>query len=487
MQFPFGPFAPDAGETTSGALMVADGVMPLVDGYGPAPSLQTPMDAQALPDVPHGLISMFQRDGTNVVYGFTEAAAYELSSAYAWGNVGSGFVLTTGDDWSLAQFGNKLLSTNTSQGLMQYDIETPAGFLAIPTAGSPREIFTCANTVIGLDCLDDAGNRDNRLIRTSAIGNQNEWKKTGADYQQVEDGGRLVGGLDLKNASGLIFQDNALRLIQFGSGGAGQFSLQKVSDGRGSVGRRSIVGLDGICYWLSTDGFKSFSLSGGIQHIGAGQIDDWFLSRVDIATLSSVQGSLDPANKLVVWRYQSLENTSNTVFSDMIGYSWQFSKWFTWTEQTSYLSRIATPGYTLDGMDGFGPLDGIDIPLDSRFWQGGQPVFAALDEDYKYATFTGANFEATLETAVSNAPVSGLINWATPIDNAATGTLQIGVKNQLSDAITWKTGASKTLPGHVPLRATGLNIAFRRNIPSAANWEYAKGIDHIGATQGGWR
>ena len=486
MQFPFGPLAPDAGETAPGVSMAADGVMPLPEGYGPAPSLATPIGAAALPDAPRGLISAFQRDGTNVVYAFTETDVYELTTTYGWTNIATGKDLTAEDDWSTVQFGNKLLATNTTQGLMQYDIETPAGFTDIAAAGDPREIFICANTVVALDCLDDAGNRDNRLIRTSAIGNQNEWVKTGADNQQLEDGGRLVGGLDLKNAAGIIFQDNAIRIIQFGATSTGAFSLQKVSDGRGSVGRRSIVGLDGVAYWLSTDGFKSFS-GGAINHIGAGFIDEWFLSRVDQSTLTGVQASIDPANKIVVWRYQSLQNPSTTVFGDMIGYSWQFNKWFTWTEQTSYLSRISTPGYTLDGMDGFGPLDGIDIPLDSRFWQGGQPVFAALDKEYKYATFTGANFPATLETGVSNSPVSGLINWATPIDNAPMGTLQVGVKNQLSDPITWKAGASKTLPGHVPLRATGLNLAFRRNIPANAVWAYAKGVDAIVATTWAWR
>lgn len=484
MQFPFGPFAPDQGETTSGILMACDGAMPMQEGYGPAPSLATPVGAMALPGDPHGLISMFQRDGTNVVYGFTDTAAYELTNTYQWNLIGGGKSLTSGDDWSLIQFGNKLLSTNTTQGLEQYDIETPAGFSAIAGAGNPREIFTMANVVVALDCLDDAGNRDNRLVRTSAVGIQTEWKKTGADKQPIEDGGLLVGGVDLKNASGLIFQDNAMRLLQYGVG-PGSFALQKVSDGRGSVGKRSIIGLDGVAYFLSTDGFKSFSLNNGIQHIGAGAIDDWLLSRVDQANLANVQASLDPLNKLVVWRYPSLTITSAIVFNDVLGYSWQFNKWFTWTEQTSYLGRISTPGYTLDGMDSFGPLDGIDIPLDSRFWQGGQPVFAALDENYKFATFSGANFAATFETSVSNSPVSGLIQWATPIDDAAMGTLELGVKTSLSDVIEWKDGEAKTFSGRVPLRGRGMNIAFRRNIPSAAVWSYAKGVDHISASLAG--
>lgn len=486
MQFPFSEFAPDAGELAPGVLMQAQGVQPQQIGYGPSPSLQTPASATALPADCRGMVSLTQRDGTNVVYAFTATDAYALGADYAWSAaIGTGFNCTSGDDWSLTGFGNKLMATNTTDGLQQYDIETPAGFSAITEAGAPRDIFRCANTLVGLDCLDASGSRDNRLVRASAIGDQTEWKKKGADKQPLEDGGALVGGVDLKNNAALLFQADAIRVMQFGSGPAGTFSLLKAFDKRGSVGRRSLIGIDGVAYWLSTDGFKMFSQGGGMQHIGAGKIDEWFLGRVDQSNLAKVQVGLDPLNKLVVWRYPSLQITSETVFDDCLGYSWQFNKWFYWSEQTAYLSQIATPGYTLDGMDSFGPLDSIDIPLDDRFWQGGQPVFAALDENRKYATFSGPNYAAVLESGFSNSPVTGLIGWATPIDNASTGTLQLGVKQSLDEQTDWKTGSTKKTGGRVDLRGRGMNIAFRRNIDAGSDWSYANGVDHIIAATGG--
>lgn len=487
MQFAFSEFAPDAGELAPGVLMQAQGVQPQQIGYGPAPSLQTPASATALPGACRGMVSLTQRDGTNVVFAFTATAAYELSATYALDGtpIGTGFNCTSGDDWSLTGFGNKLMATNTTDGLQAYDIESPAGFTAIADAGNPRDIFRCANTLVGLDCLDANSNRDNRLVRSSAIGDQTEWKKKGADKQPLEDGGALIGGIDLKNNAALLFQADAIRVMQFGSGPAGTFSLLKAFDKRGSVGRRSLIGIDGVAYWLSTDGFKMFSQANGLAHIGAGKIDKWFFDRVDQSNLAKVQVGLDPLNKLVVWRYPSLQITSETVFDDCLGYSWQFNKWFYWQEQTTYLSQIATPGYTLDGMNDFGPLDSNDIPLDDRFWQGGQPVFAALDENLKYATFSGANYAAVLESGFSNSPVSGLIGWATPIDNAASGTLQLGVKDSLDDAATWKTGAAKVSAGRVPLRGRGMNIAFRRNIDAGDDWSYANGVNHVVAATGG--
>lgn len=487
MQFVYGPLAPDAQETAAGILTVADGVLPLVEGYGPSPALTPTMSATALPGEPRGIISMFQRNGTNVVYGFTSTAFYQLNATYGWDLIASGLSLPASDDWSLAQFGNKLLASNTDYGMFEYDIELGGAIAAVPEAGAPREIFVCANYVVCLDCEDDAGNRDNRLIRTSVLGNHRDYTGSGADYQQLEDGGRLIGGIDLKNNAALIFQDNAIRAMQFGGSAQGAFSLLKVSDGRGSVGRRSITGLDGVAYWLSTDGFNSYS-GGSIQHIGAGQIDRWFLGRVEISNLTKVQAALDPVNKIVLWRYPSLTNPSEIVFNDCIGYSWQFSRWFTRTGMISYLTQIATPGITLDAMGtSYGLLDEINILLDSRFFQGGQPVFAGLDETYRYATFSGDALEATFETGTSNAPVVGIMTRITPIDNAPGGTLSVGVKDQLSDDIEWKDGSGKTRAGYVNTRARGLNMAIRRVIPAGQDWTYAKGADHAAATPSGRR
>lgn len=485
MQFPYSEWAPDAGEATPGILTQALGVQPVPNGYGPARALFTPASATALPDTCKGMFSGFLRDGTNVVIGATATSFYQLAANFAWGSaIGSGYSVTSGDHWSLDQFGIYMMATNTGDGLLAYNLQTPAGFVAVTDAGAPREIKTIANTLVALDCEDDSGNRDNRLIRTSAVGNAFKWSGPGTDYQQVEDGGRLIGAIDLKNNAGLIVQDDAIRAIQFG-GTVGAFSLGKIADRRGSVGRRSLTSLDGVAYWLSTDGFVRFSGGSGLERIGAGKVDRWFFNRVDQSRLSEVQVGIDPFNKLIVWRYPTALTTGN-VFSYLIGYSWQYGKWFAWEQDTTFLTQIATPGITLDAMGtDYGVLDAIQIPLDDRFWQGGQPVFAALDGDGKYATFTGSYMAGVLETGVRNSPLTGLIGRATPIDDCATGTVELGVKDALASATTWKTGASIGRSGRVPLRGRGMNIAFRRNFPAGASWSYAHGIDHVQGATGG--
>lgn len=484
---PFGPFAPDAGETTPGISMVANGVLPLAEGYGPSPSLVTPNASVALPAPPRGLISTILRDGTNQVFAFTSATLQQLQTDYSWLEIEAGYSCTAGDDWSAEQFGAKLLYTNTTDGLQAYDLETPAAPSYIAEARDPREIFTCSNAVVALDCIDDAGNRNNRLIMTSQRGNHTNWTNKGADYQPLEDGGALVCGKDLKNNAAVVFQEDALRLMQFGDvGGGAAFSLAKIAAGRGSFGKRSVVAFDGVVYFWSGQGFARFSLANGLEWLGAGKIDNWFFKRVDQSNLAAIQMAIDPQKKIVWTAWKRAGSSSGAPASDLLGYSWEHNKFCTSTETVAYLGRIATPGYTLNSASAaFGTLANAPaIALDDRFWQGGQPVFAALDGNNKFAAFSGASAAATLESSVQNSGVTGLMTWATGIDDAG-GTLELGVKDDLQDTIDWKDPVDKVSAARFPLRGRGMNVAFRRNIPAADDYTYVKGIDHIKGSGGG--
>lgn len=488
MQFPYGPLAPDQGANAPGICLTANGVLPKSQGFGPAQQLVTAATATALPAAPRGMITCLLRDGTTRVFGLTETSLYSLSATFTWTLIQAGFTCTSGDDWSCRQFGNFLLFTNTTDGLWAYNIETGAAPSAITAAGAPREIEIIANCVFGFDCKDATSTRDNRLIRNSDFNDHTDWSGGAADYQPLEAGGALLGGFNLRNGAAVVLQENSMRVLQFGNAGGGAlYSLLEVSTERGVVGRKSCVAFDGVLYGISTNGFFRFTLGSGLEFIGAGLLDEWFLGRVQLADLAKVQGAIDPARKIVLWRYPSDGDPSTTVFGNLVGYSWAHpnNAWFTWTANTAYLSRTATAGYTLEDLDAFGTVDSITIPWDDRFWQGGQKVFAALGSDLKYATFSGANQAGTLLTSTQNSPVTTLIGWATGIDDCATGTLEIGTSEALSDALVFEDAAAKVSAGKFPLRARGHNIAFRYNLPAAATWTYAKGIDHIGSNSGG--
>lgn len=486
---PYGPLAPDAGTTREGTCLVAQGVLPRTEGYGPAPQLVTPGGAAALPAAPRGAITCIKRDGTTAVFFLTETTLYLLENDYTWTSIQNGFSCTGGDDWSCEQFGDKLLFTNTTDGLQAYDIEAGGAVAYIAAAGDPREIFICANMVFALDCEDNTSTRDNRLIRNSDFNDHTKWSGGAADTQPLEGGGALIAGFALKNNTALIVQEHALRLLQFGNaGGSALYSLNEVSNWRGSASKKATISFDGTVYGLSTDGFFRFSLN-GLEFIGHGFIDDWFLNqRVAQARLAEVQGVADPGRKIVLWRYPTDADASSTVFENIIGFAWAFGepRWFTWAENTTYLSRLATSGYTLTSAGAaFSTLAGApDIPIGDRFWQGGGQFLAALGSDLKYAAFSGSNQAISLQTSTSNSPVTTLIQWATGIDDAP-GTLTLGVSDSLEDALTWKDPASKGRAGRFPLRGRGMNIAFKRDVPAGSTLTELKGIDHIRGSAGG--
>lgn len=474
-------------------MMVADGVLPLVDGWGPYPSLFTPSTAGALPSAPRGVFSVVLNSGSWLAFLFTASSLYQLNADYTLTLIATGYACPTGYDWSAIHFGTKLLYTNTVDGLHSYDVEAGGAVSYIPAAGDPAQIFSCANFLVALNCKDTLGNRNNRLIKTSGFNDPTNWTTDGADYQELADGESLLCGFDMKQNTALLVQQHALVLMQFGNAtGGAQFSLSKVSDGRGAVGARSCVSFDGIAYGLATDGYFSFDLSNGLQFIGANQIDHTFLASVDQSQFNLVQGAIDPLNKVVLWRFKRGVDTSTTVSEVADGYEWNLKRWFTITEQTSYLTRLATVAVTYDAATG--TYDSQTLTYDDLFWSGAAPLFGALDENFKFGLWTGPSLLATLTPSLANSAIWVKILRATPITDAVTPTLDVGVKDLLSDALVHSGANTRTDAGIVPFDSIGgMNMQFTLSIPrgdvgaSGGGWKYAKGIDHLVTAAGGGR
>lgn len=485
MDYPFGPLAPDQYELTPGAMLTADGVQPLENGYGPFPSLTVTSSATALSGAPRGLTSYQKADGTWYVAGFTETTVELKASDDTWSSIDTGLGCTAGDDWCALRYGTKLLYTNTTQGLRAYDVESGGAASAVSAAKAPRWLWECGNLLFGGDCLDSTGTRNNRLLRSSAFSDHTNWTTKGADYQPLESGGAIIWGGKISDTASLLLQRDAVKLIQVGNVGNALWGIQTISEGFGAVGAKSCVSFDGMVFWLATDGFRMFA-GGQIHRIGAGLVDQWFLGLVDQSDMSLVQGVIDPFRKNVLWRWKRSGAASSVIFEDIIGYNWQFKRWFTLTVQTSYLGYTSDPAPTWDAL-GAVTWDTYTYAWDSRFLQGGQPIFGALNGSYKWGSFAGSNMAATLEGAVMANRVTGLVNWAVPMDDSPDGTLSISVEDQLSDASSFDAGTAKKASGRVPLRGRGKVIAFRRNITAASTWTYAKGVDYVEANTGGPR
>lgn len=479
----FGAYEPDRGELSS-PMMDATNALPLPDGWGPYPSLFSPSTATALPAAPRGVFSVVLNAGAWQAYGFTASAFYLLNADFSWtAAIASGYACPTGYDWSGLHFGNKLLFTNSVDGLHSYDVEAGGAVSYISAAGDPAWIFTCANFVVALNCKDANGNRDARLIKTSGFNDQTNWVTDGADYQELADGENLLCGFDLKQNSALLVQQRAFVLMQFGnaSGGA-QFSLQKISNGRGAVGAKSCVSFDGMVFGLATDGFFRFDLTNGLRFIGANKVDQTFLANIDQTQFALVQAAVDPIRRVVLFRYKRTIDGSTTVSEVAIGYEWEIDRWFPVTEQSAYLTRLATVAVSYDAATG--TYDSQTLTYDDLFWSGAAPLFGALNSSYKFALRTGPSLAATLTTGVAAAASRMKFLWASVMTNAVSYTLNLLVKDILSDSMTSTGAASPVDGGRVPLEGQGLFYQMTVAIAAGDSWTYANGIEKIGTANG---
>lgn len=474
MRVSYGPWRPDVGGPNSGFATIADGCLPQAAaggiGYGPMPALVTASGAEALAGAPRGVITAQKADGSYVVIGATETTIELMDSAYQWTDIETGRTVTAGDDVSFAQFGKYVLNTDTTSGFKAYDVDGGGANSAVAAAPAARCVFTCNNVVFA-----GGTSASPRRLASSAIGDHTNWTTVGADGKTFEDGGAIVGGRDLKNGAAVLFQETAMRLIQFG-GGASTYTIAKVADGRGAVSDRSIVAFDGMVFYLATDGFYKFTLGGGNEPIGAEKVNRWLADQITSSDYELVSGAVDPYEKVVWWRLSS---------SLLLGYDWQLNEFFTAQVSTSALSRLALSAVTIDNLSG--TIDSLDVTFDSRLLEGGALLFGALDSSYKFATFSGASKEATLRTNDVALPQSVIANWCTPDSDAPNSTIALGVSDNRHTALTWKSAASKATSGRVGLRGRGKVLSFKEVIPAGEAWTFANGIEDIELAVGGLR
>lgn len=469
MQYPFGPWEPDNTATNVAVVDKAEGVVPRLGGYGPFPQLVAADGAEALSGAPRGLKSIQKNDGSWKVYAATATKIEELQSDYTFDDIETGRTVTTGDDVSFCKFGKYLINTDTTSGMKAYDTELGGTNAAVSAGPSARAVFEVNNVLFALGTAANP-----RRMANSAIGDHTKWSGGAADGKTFETGGALVGGAKLSQRTAVVFQDMAIRGIQFGAGAA-NYAVEIIVDGKGCVSERCIVAFNGMIGWWDTNGPWLIRAGSAPVDIGKDKINDWASRNIGRLNYASMVGTYDPARDLMIWRVDS---------SLLLAFDVRQGRWSTLPASTTTLAQIAVPAANINSLSG--TIDELSGSIDG-LGGGAPPVLGGLNSSLKFATFSGSNMAAVVEGRAVVNPVTGLVTRATPIDDAASGTVQLGVSDRLDSAITWKGGEAKRTSGRVSLRGRGMNIAFRRTISAGATWSYANGIDAINKPSGGPR
>jgi hypothetical protein len=491
---PYGEYQPDVADTATGVSPLIQNCIPIADpqtaiAYKPFPSFVAVPGAGALPSAPRGGISIVNPSSGNYeVYGCTSSNIYQLQADYTWVSIGSGYSLPAEEEWSIVQFGNYLVFTNRSDGMLQYNVVTPGAITLIPGAPKARFLFVAFDCIHALDCDGEA-----RLMRNSATNDHTQWTpgKNNSQYQPVADGQELIAGGAINDATAIVLQRNSIRVLNR-TGDSRLYTMNKLADNVGCVNGRTLASIGTELYFQSTDGFYKVNAS-GVTPIGAQRVNRTYLDDTDPQNFFTCQAAIDPVNKLVIWLYHPSDSLLDQyVLSAGLAYSWQLNVWVDFEPPAdgllSGIFQLATPGYGMDSIDGFGDLDHLPYSLDSRFWNGGEPSLAGFSSDYKVGFFNGAAMEATLWTQTNMAEQSQNIIWVTPLDDADGGIIGIASRDRLADTSpTLKSVTTINSGGRSPIRARGKINQGRRTISAGTAWSYARGVEYIVGTAGGFR
>ena len=482
---PIGLWHPDKADSNPNVCRQALNVLLIADGNGvahaPHPGLAVAPGAAALPADPKGGTSIVNSTGSYSCVVGTATALYRLQADYTWTTLATGYAVPDGDRWSFTRHGAYLIATNVTNGMLEHDVDAATAPVAVTGAPKARFIFNWLDSIFALDC-----DGDNRLMRYSAQALRTEWRTKGAGSQSFYEGEELICGTALSRDLAIIWQRNQITLLTRLNDGA-RFASTPLYKERGCVNAAAMCSVDGRAFFLDTDGFYMIGPDGGLNNIGQDKVSRTFLARLSSEGMNTVEAAVDKVNNRIVWRYRRQDVVSATIFDDAIAFNYLLGEWSEIEEQTTAIFSMASPAYTLDAMASFGPLDSITIPLDSRFWAGGEPRLAALDEARKFAFFDGANLASVSETGTTVFPQSMLVTSLTKDSDSLSGRVKVGARQHLAAAITWKDGVLMQPSGRFPVRARGKCISLQHVTDAGESWSYFRGFDNLVAAPGGPR
>lgn len=185
--------------------------------------------------------------------------------------------------WTLANFGQRLLSNPFSGKLYEWDPTerpvpraTPVAPLEAP--GAMRGFFVDDQRfVIALGSSPDTtDNIDPMLLRWCAQANYNLWTPgvtNNANRRRLQRGKRIIAGAPFTSGLNLIWTDTCLYLMQF-TGGTFVYDTRPAGDNCGISGPHAYVTADNKAFWFGPAGM--FMYAGGVQPIPkSGDISNW--------------------------------------------------------------------------------------------------------------------------------------------------------------------------------------------------------------------
>lgn len=391
---------------------------------------------------------------------------------------------TVDERWRFTQFGSYVIAVNVNDDPQVFEIGVSTEFADL--AGSPpraRHIAVWGDFL----ALGGLSGNENR-VHWSGLNDIEQWTPgtNNCDFQDFPDGGDVQGMTDATNP--IVFLKNAIQFGTFVPGSIEVFTFRKVHDKRGAVAPYAIASRGSFTFFIDNGSFFQIFTDGQIKEIGLEKVDRTVFGNIAGSDLFAIMGEVDPFFNRVYFavRYDA----TSDAFDRMIIYDFAIGEWTQISNTTNILFPLAsgTIGYTLEGLDDVSAsLEELPFSLDSRVWQGGAPVMAAIDADFKLGFYSGEHAEATLTTQEmgDTAGMVSRVSEIMPIVDTDACMVSIGARMRRGDDFVWSMEtAQSTNTGMVRKKSRARYHQFKLRIPEDTLWTHAQGLDVNSAPAG---
>lgn len=303
---------------------------------------------------------------------------------------------------------------------------------------------------------------------------------TQADFQDLKSPGGSIKRI-VRERGGLIFQEKALtRMTYIGSPAVFQFD-QLESEIGGTLASESVLKFGSNVAYLNVTGFKVFNGS-DVEHIGQGQIDDFFFADLHADYKRNVKGAVDPRHENLYWMYASTASAGG-VPDKLVIYNYAISSRSRWTTvdiSANHLGIFYDYGYTLEELDNISTsIDVLQFSLDSPAYNGSLETISIYDTSGQLAFFSGTAATATIDTVELQLTENQrtVLTKARPLvtGTSAVPTIAVGIRNNQNTTVSYAAAVSTNNGGDCPLRATARYHRLRLSI--TGGFTTALGID----------
>ena len=256
----------------------------------------------------------------------TAATVTNASEFSGWGDaVDAGTITLEPGLWSLSNFGQVLVATIANGKTFTWNagdaarlsVRASTGTTDFVTTGNPTatRITLISPTTrhlihFGTEVtIGSTATQDDMFIRFSEQENINSYTITAvntAGSQRLQDGTKIMGALVAKENI-LVWTDNALYTMKF-VGAPFTFGFEQVGTNCGLIGKNSAIEIDGVAYWMGSNGF--FSFDGTVNTLPC-SVEDYVYDDVDTTKGQQICAGINNLFTEVTWWYPTAGSDFN--------------------------------------------------------------------------------------------------------------------------------------------------------------------------------